>query len=285
MQTIEIDLVGTRGRFRASSPEQVERLKASIAEVGLLSPITVHRGHVQFRNILRPGFCLIAGLHRLEACKALGHTEIKANVVDLEGLDAVIAQCDENLIGAQLTPAQRAVFTRNRKEAYEAKHPMTRHGAVGNGRQKSSQLGNSTNASFVDDTAARTGLGKTTIARDAQRGSGIADEVLERIESSPADKGVVLDQLASLPRERQAEEAERLIIAASAPRATEARKTTKPRGRRAYTPPPPAKRQVTPYNLDGDPEGEKWLAEGRAWWARANPGWRTVFLHNPAGLT
>lgn len=66
---------------------------------------------------------LISGLQRLEAVKTLGWTEIPVTVLDLSGPSAVIAECDENLCGASLTVAERALFTRRRKEAYEALHP------------------------------------------------------------------------------------------------------------------------------------------------------------------
>ena len=55
----------------------VDELAKSISEVGLLNPITVDPNHT-----------LIAGLHRLEAAKRLGWTEIECTVCDLEGLSA-----------------------------------------------------------------------------------------------------------------------------------------------------------------------------------------------------
>ena len=43
MQEIDINLVQVGERIRAVSHAQVESLKASIADVGLLNPITVYR--------------------------------------------------------------------------------------------------------------------------------------------------------------------------------------------------------------------------------------------------
>lgn len=47
------------------------------------------------------------------------------------------AECDESLCGSNLSPAEVALFTANRKEAYEALHPETvngtnQHKRVGN---------------------------------------------------------------------------------------------------------------------------------------------------------
>ena len=52
---------------------KVQALAESIAENGMQSPI-----------LLRPDkqrYVLVSGLHRLEACKALGETKVKANLV------------------------------------------------------------------------------------------------------------------------------------------------------------------------------------------------------------
>ena len=53
--------------------DKVQALAESIAENGLQSPI-----------LLRPDkerYVLVSGLHRLEACKALGESKVKANLV------------------------------------------------------------------------------------------------------------------------------------------------------------------------------------------------------------
>lgn len=67
--------------------------------------------------------------------------------------------------------------TQRRKEAYEALHPETKHGA--NQHTRSSQFENS--RSFADDTADKTGVSRQTIARDAARGSKISEDVLTEI--------------------------------------------------------------------------------------------------------
>ena len=54
-------------------PAKVKALAESIAENGLQSPILVRQDKTRF--------VLVSGLHRLEACKALGDTTIKALLV------------------------------------------------------------------------------------------------------------------------------------------------------------------------------------------------------------
>jgi len=54
-------------------PDKVNALAESIAEVGMQSPILVRPDKARY--------VLVSGLHRLEACKALGETTVKVNLV------------------------------------------------------------------------------------------------------------------------------------------------------------------------------------------------------------
>jgi len=53
--------------------DKVNTLAESIAEIGQQSPILVRPD--------KERYVLVSGLHRLEACKALGETTVKANLV------------------------------------------------------------------------------------------------------------------------------------------------------------------------------------------------------------
>jgi hypothetical protein len=142
-------------------------------------------------------YTLIAGWHRLAAAEKLGWKKIRAEI--REGLDAdaaELAEIDENLIRAELSPAERALHFGKRKRLYEKVHPETRHGAVGR-RGKSSQDENS----FVDDAAAKAGKGRSTVARDVTRANNIV--VLSEIIGTSLDQGDELDALAKLPEADQ----------------------------------------------------------------------------------
>ena len=54
-------------------PKALEALAESIAEIGQQTPILVRPD--------KDRFVLVSGLQRLEACRALGETTIKANIV------------------------------------------------------------------------------------------------------------------------------------------------------------------------------------------------------------
>ncbi len=71
---IKIDEIYIPAARRAPiDADKVEALATSIAGNGLLSPILVRPDKARY--------VLVSGLHRLEACKALGETTIKANLV------------------------------------------------------------------------------------------------------------------------------------------------------------------------------------------------------------
>ena len=110
---------------READPEGVQELVDSISKVGLLNPITIDREHT-----------LIAGLHRLEAAKLLGWTEIECNVSSLEGLLAELAEVDENVVRKGLSAVEYSDLLLRRKEIYEALHPETKNG----GDQKSEKI-------------------------------------------------------------------------------------------------------------------------------------------------
>lgn len=239
-------------RIRGISPNTVAALAASISEVGLLNPITVGRLAVVRSGRATEGYMLIGGLHRLEAAKSLGWDEIEATITDLSGPSAVIAECDENLCGTNLTASERALFTRRRKEAYEALHPETRHGSIGNGREKSCQVGDSTPERFTADTAKKTGQSERAVQRDAARGEKIAPDLLNQIAGTKLDTGKTLDELAAVPKEAQPA---RLIEIAE-------RKVVKP----------------APAPLNDLETEEQWRSSMMRLWNRAPNEWRENFI-------
>ena len=124
---ININEIKVNSNRRKASKDDIQRIADSIAEVGMMNPITVDADHN-----------LIAGLHRLEAAKLLGWSEIECNVCELDELHAELAEIDENYIRANLTPLETSQLLFRRKEIYETLHPETKAGAAqGNGMKRS----------------------------------------------------------------------------------------------------------------------------------------------------
>lgn len=79
----------------------LEELKASIAEHGLLQPIVVRRGPTG-------GYEIVAGERRFRASRALGHTQIRAIVRDVDDTGMQTLALVENLQRADLNPLEKA---------------------------------------------------------------------------------------------------------------------------------------------------------------------------------
>ena len=218
MQRISIDLIQAGNRIRTVNRAQVNALMASIAEVGLLNPITVYRCANTRGGDQVDGFGLIAGAHRVTACRDLGHTEVAAIIVEMDEPRRIIAECDENLCVSELSPTERAEFTQRRKWAWEELHPETKHGA--NQHTRSGQVCNS---SFADETAAATGKSARAVSRDAERGAKVAQSVLTMLKGTKLDTGVYLDELKGLSPDEQEQRVRELLEDEQRTRAAAAR--------------------------------------------------------------
>lgn len=96
------DEISVSNRARARLDEAaVGRLMESIRQIGLREPPTV-RVDLEKDDIL-----LVAGLHRVEACKRLGWTRIECEVWDGSEIDARLWELAENLHRAELTALER----------------------------------------------------------------------------------------------------------------------------------------------------------------------------------
>lgn len=112
--------VGT-DRARELDPAWVEGLAGSIREQGLLQPIVVRP--------MGDGYRLVAGHHRLEAVRSLGHERITAVVSEAEDDDAArLAEVMENLGRAELIALDRCHHLYQLKQVWERMHPHTAHG-------------------------------------------------------------------------------------------------------------------------------------------------------------
>ncbi len=191
-QTIPIDKVVVPENRKRSVRGGIEDLARSIRELGLFHPIVVTSDRV-----------LVAGLHRLRACEALGWEEIPAVVVTLSELDAELAEIDENLCRAELDAQERAEQTARRKAIYEAKHPETRRGVAGakasNAAQGKGDATADSAVAFTTETARQSGKSERAVRQDVQIAEGIAPEVFESIRGTRlAKQKTNLLQLAQL---------------------------------------------------------------------------------------
>jgi ParB-like nuclease domain len=131
-QAILITDIEIAKRLRGLRPEVVDQLAGSMEHMGQLEPILVRPGHVK-------KYLLVAGAHRVEARKKMGGSTILAVVTAMvDADDAELVEIDENLIRADLSPAERALHLARRKVLYEQQHPETKptsKGGPGRGKK------------------------------------------------------------------------------------------------------------------------------------------------------
>ena len=193
---------------RDTQQRNVEELARSIAAVGLMNPITVTQDNT-----------LIAGLHRLEAVKLLGWTEIECTISDADGLQAELAEIDENFVRAGLSHRELGDLLLRRKELYEAIHPETRQGQRNGQTAKNDNLTVLAAKPFSEDTADKLGISKRTVERLVQTAANLTPEAKKTIRDAgdKITKGDAL-KISRLPPDQQAEAAAVLTIAPPTPK-------------------------------------------------------------------
>ncbi len=167
---------------RAADPTHVDKLAKSVADVGLLNPVTISED-----------YALIAGLHRLEAAKLLGWTEIDCAVRGMDSTRTELAEIDENVIRRALSDMELSRVLTRRKELYEALHPeaiaRNRPGHVSNHQGSSDKLSSEPKVkSFVEDTAEKLGVSTRTVERHlwlAEHLTPKASQILKKMDKQP----------------------------------------------------------------------------------------------------
>ncbi len=173
MATVPINKIRIGRNRRPVKGDKVNELKESIQTNGLLNPITVD----QQLN-------LIAGLHRLTACKLLGLENIECHIVNYENSDqSRLAEIDENLIRNELEPLERSELWWERDQILER---MGVRAKVGD-NQYTTKGGETVSPPLkrTVELAKEVGYSERTFQHGKQIAKGIHPEVKEIIKGSP----------------------------------------------------------------------------------------------------
>ena len=189
---------------REAEPKAVEELAKSISAVGLLNPITLDQHST-----------LVAGLHRLEAAKLLGWTEIECTAIGMNTVQAELAEIDENIVRTRLNRQELCEQLLRRKEIYETLHPEAKAGAA-QAAGMNRAIGNNVSAklapttkSFVEDTSEKTGMSKRAVSRLLQIANNLTGDARRIIEAHDMTQDTAL-KLSRLSRDEQLEAASML---------------------------------------------------------------------------
>ncbi len=240
---LPLDAIDVEDRLRPLDQAHVRRLAASIRAIGLQTPITVRYD----RDPDAGGRALlVAGAHRLAALRELGETDARVFVANDDPDFAMLWEIEENFARQELSDAQRADH-HARREAI-----LVRRGEVaapGKGGDRRSTAKSAVGPSYARHAAEQLGASERTVRQDLRRGKSIAPDVLREVEGTSLDRGVVLDELASTPREEQPAKLAEIVQRRAAPPPSPSVTTIADRAEAA---PPPAELEPTPAEVAGE---------------------------------
>ncbi|YAF94175.1 MAG: ParB N-terminal domain-containing protein [Nodularia sp. CChRGM 3473] len=185
MPIVPIDQIRIGQNRRPVKGEKVDELKESIRANGLLNPITVDQK-----------LTLIAGLHRLTACKLLGLEAVECNIVNYQDADqARLAEIDENLIRNELEPLERSELWYERDQIL-ARMGLRAKAGDNQHTHKGSEMISPPPKRTVE-LAKEVGYSERTFQHGKQIAKSIHPEVKQIIKRSPiADSPTVLLKIA-----------------------------------------------------------------------------------------
>ena len=113
-KSIPLEDILVPDRLRAVDEDHALAISKSIAEHGLMNPVTVR----QTPNGAR-AYTLVAGAHRLRGIELLQRDKVDAIVVKADANEAVLLEIAENLFRNDLSVMDRAVFVQTYRDVWE----------------------------------------------------------------------------------------------------------------------------------------------------------------------
>jgi ParB family chromosome partitioning protein len=197
LKSIPLADIKVADRLREIEEDHAQAIAASIAEVGLQSPITVRP-----TPAAKGGkFTLVAGGHRYRAAQIAGLSEIDAFVVKADSRQALLLEITENLVRNELSVIDRAIFVQRYRELWEEENGEIKAGRPGVNRVTVTLF---SAGSFSDHVAERLGVSGETAKRLDRIARQLHPELKSTLRGTPvADQTTVLLQLAKLPPAKQ----------------------------------------------------------------------------------
>ena len=199
-KTIPIAKIHVPERLRAVEEDHALAISASIAEHGLLNPVTVRATPAAKGG----AYTLVAGAHRLRAVELLDETEIDAVVVDADQQEAVLLEITENLFRNELSVIDRAIFVQTYRDVWESKFGKVEPGRPGNTANLAELISQEEQAGFSANVAERMGLSKRSIERLGQISRRLHSDLRAAVRGTPvADNQAALLKLAKMEPQEQ----------------------------------------------------------------------------------
>lgn len=217
LRTVDLDPNGIEvsGRKRPLSEAGVASVIASVTELKVI------KDEIIVREVKHQGgkLKLVAGLHRLEACRRMGRT-VPAKVYDCTDEWADLMELDDNVSGAELTVLDTAVFLAERKRLFEKLHPDKKRGMAGVLARRGELTAENAVSSFAASAAEKLGIKPRQIYAIMAAAKALAPDEITRLRAAP--RPVNLNDLTQIGKIERAPERYHVVGALSEGRAKSA---------------------------------------------------------------
>lgn len=206
-KSIPLKSIHVGDRARPVDEDHALAIAASMAERGLINPITV-RSTPNAKKGETP-YTLVAGGHRLRGAELNQWPDIDAIIVSADAAEAQLMEISENLFRNELSALDRAIFVQKFREIYEDKHgkiDRTLNLKQGQVSPKSNDWTSvfSPGRELSERVQERLGFGRSTYFNVTKIGQNLHPTLRQAIRGTDAeDDQSQLLKLAKLPKDEQ----------------------------------------------------------------------------------
>lgn len=199
-KSIPISEIFVGDRARPVDEDHAQAIAASMAERGLINPLTVRATNA------RKGFpyTLVAGGHRLRGGVINGWEKIDVLVVDADQKEAQLIEISENLYTNQLSKLDRAIFVLKFREIVEDEHGKISRGGDRTTKDHHDPLLFAAGRQLSDRVCERLGISAPSFKRINRIGQNLHPDLRMMVRGTAAeDDQAMLLKLAKMPLEEQ----------------------------------------------------------------------------------
>lgn len=208
-KSLPISSIHVAVRTRPVDEEHAQAIAGSMAERGLINPITVRS--TPATNGGSTPYTLVAGGHRLRAAEINQWEKIDVIIVAADASEAQMMEISENLFRNELSALDRAIFVMKYREMWEEQN-----GKIGRGGNtfvtdtKQSKVNDwpllkSPGKELSERVQARLGFGKTTYKYVTKIGQKLYPPLRQAVRGTDIENDQkMLIKLASMPETKQA---------------------------------------------------------------------------------
>ncbi len=202
-KTIPLKAIHIGERARPVDQDVAQAIAASIAERGLINPVTVRA--TPATNGGKTPYTLVAGGHRIKAAEINGWEKIDTIVVTADAAEAQLIELSENLFRNELSALDRGLFVVKFREIYEEKHGKIERGRYGDEKSNDWTFMFAPGRELSERVQERLGIGRSTYFNVTKIGMKLHPALREAVRGTDVENDQkTLLKLASMPDAEQA---------------------------------------------------------------------------------